>query len=174
VSVRPHPPMSPQPLAAVFALPGYAALDGAIPQSLAALLGLVILLGVKFLGALPWPSSAGALDRLDSLHQFLEDVGVVDVGAGEHTTASGTPLRSEIRWRFEPGLPLSVGFLAVFSPPFWRARSPSPARLAPSRSRWPPPAALKAAGVGGAIPPGLLPLSCKRRQQVLPEPQPIS
>jgi hypothetical protein len=36
------------------------------------------------------------------------------------TTASGTPLRSEIRWRFVPFFALSVGFAAVFGPPFGR------------------------------------------------------
>src|SRR3712207_2768018 len=44
------------------------------------------------------------------------------------TTASGTPFRSETRWRLEPGLPRSVGFFPTFSPPFWPPRSPNRAR----------------------------------------------
>src|SRR5687767_3285526 len=40
--------------------------------------------------------------------------------AAVSTTASGMPLRSETRWRFEPAFPLSVGFLPVFVPPFCR------------------------------------------------------
>jgi len=42
--------------------------------------------------------------------------------AAVSATVSGTPLRSETRWRFEPGLPRSVGFLPILSPPFLRAR----------------------------------------------------
>jgi hypothetical protein len=34
------------------------------------------------------------------------------------TTASGMPLRSEIRWRFVPFIPLSVGFAPVLHSPF--------------------------------------------------------
>ena len=40
--------------------------------------------------------------------------------AAVSATASGTPLRSETTWRFEPGLPRSVGFLPTCSPPFGR------------------------------------------------------
>src|SRR5215212_6707390 len=40
--------------------------------------------------------------------------------AALRTTASGTPLRSETRWRFEPAFPLSVGFGPVLWPPFGR------------------------------------------------------
>jgi len=40
--------------------------------------------------------------------------------AAESRTASGMPLRSTTKWYFEPGLPRSVGFGPVASPPFWR------------------------------------------------------
>jgi hypothetical protein len=40
-------------------------------------------------------------------------------------TASGMPLRSETRWRLVPYFPLSVGFLPVFGPPFWRGWRPN-------------------------------------------------
>jgi hypothetical protein len=42
-----HPPVSSQPLAALLALPGYAALDAALAQCLAALLRVVGLVGVQ-------------------------------------------------------------------------------------------------------------------------------
>ena len=37
---------------------------------------------------------------------------------------SGVPRASVTRWRFVPGLPLSVGFGPTASPPFWRPRWP--------------------------------------------------
>jgi hypothetical protein len=37
--------------------------------------------------------------------------------AAVSATASGTPFRSETRWRLVPFFPLSVGFAAVFGPP---------------------------------------------------------
>src|SRR5215207_9697232 len=53
-------------------------------------------------------------------------------------TASGIPFRSETRWRFVPFFPLSVGFAAVFGPPFWQGWKPNLVRHAPSRSGRPP------------------------------------
>src|SRR5215204_7156412 len=38
--------------------------------------------------------------------------------AAERRTASGMPLRSTTKWYLEPGLPRSVGFGPVCSPPF--------------------------------------------------------
>jgi hypothetical protein len=59
------------------------------------------------------------LDWLNGVHQLLEDVGVVDVGRGEHYYCEWDPLSVRNNMALgEPGLPLSVGFLAVFSPPF--------------------------------------------------------
>src|SRR5450759_3202446 len=49
-----------------------------------------------------------------------------------HFMARGIPLLSTTRWRFVPGLPLSVGFAPVPSPPFlhpWLALLPNPPRL---------------------------------------------
>jgi hypothetical protein len=43
--------------------------------------------------------------------------------AAESRTASGMPLRSTTKWYFEPGLPRSVGFGPVASPPFWRGKA---------------------------------------------------
>jgi hypothetical protein len=43
--------------------------------------------------------------------------------AADSPTAKGMPLRSTSRWYLDPGLPRSVGFGPVSSPPVWRARS---------------------------------------------------
>ena len=73
-----HPPVPPQPLAALLALPGYPALDAALPQSLTALLGVVALVGVQLRRAFARATPAGVFVRRDGVHQVLEDVGVVD------------------------------------------------------------------------------------------------
>jgi hypothetical protein len=54
--------------------------------------------------------------------------------AAVSTTASGIPCRSTTTWRFEPGLPRSVGFGPVCGPSLWPARCWRPAKLASSRS----------------------------------------
>jgi hypothetical protein len=43
--------------------------------------------------------------------------------AADRQTARGMPPRSTSRWYLDPGLPRSVGFGPVSSPPAWRARS---------------------------------------------------
>src|SRR5690606_3076359 len=50
------------------------------------------------------------------------------------TTARGMPVRSTMMWRLVPGLPRSVGFGPVASPPFWRGRMRHRWRPATSRS----------------------------------------
>ena len=55
--------------------------------------------------------------------------------AAERRTASGKPLRSTTRGYLEPGLPRSVGFGPVCSPPFWPARSDDPRSPVTSRRR---------------------------------------
>jgi hypothetical protein len=54
--------------------------------------------------------------------------------AAVSTTASGIPFRSETRWRFVPFFALSVGFAAVFGPPFWPGWKPNLVRHAPTLS----------------------------------------
>jgi hypothetical protein len=54
--------------------------------------------------------------------------------AADRPTASGMPRRSTSRWYLEPGLPRSVGFGPVSSPPVWRARSTSRGWPATSRA----------------------------------------
>src|SRR3712207_4085711 len=83
------------------------------------------------------------------------------------------PLRSTTRWRFEPCLPLSVGFLPVFWPP------PGAGTLAESNDAL-------SRSISSALPSrsskircssSHTPASChssRRRRQVMPEPHPIS
>jgi hypothetical protein len=70
--------------------------------------------------------------------------------AAERRTASGIPLRSTTRWRFEPGLPRSVGFGPVLPPPFLPLRSHYPSLRGTSLSGRRPPASR--AGCGAAAP----------------------
>jgi hypothetical protein len=65
----------------------------------------------------------GALDRFYGVHEFLEAVRAVDVGAAVRITASGMPSRSAIRWRLDPAFPLYVAFAAARSP-LWPASFP--------------------------------------------------
>jgi hypothetical protein len=54
--------------------------------------------------------------------------------AADSLTARGMPRRSTSRWYLDPGLPRSVGFGPVSSPPAWRARSSCPGWPATSRA----------------------------------------
>jgi hypothetical protein len=79
--------------------------------------------------------------------------------AAVRTTASGTPPRSETTWRFEPGLPRSVGFGPVFSrPPFGRHGRRVEARASPvDLARLPE--AIEEHAVQPPPHPGLLPVA---------------
>lgn len=94
-------------------------------------------------------------------------------GAAVSRIASGMPRRSTTRWRLLPGSPRSVGFGPVAAPPALAGRlaassthrrpSISPARPSRSSRAW-----------WNAC---QIPASCRsrrRRQQVMPPPQPIS
>src|SRR5215207_2811483 len=110
-----HPPVPTQLAAALYALSCYAALYPALSQGSFAFSIVVGFVGMQLLGTLPRPSPTGTLAALS-------------------TTASGMPLRSETRWRLVPFFPLSVGFAAVFGPPFWPGWKPNLVRLAPTLS----------------------------------------
>jgi len=77
----------------------------------------------------------GALDRFCGVHEFLEAVRAVDVGAAVRITASGMPSRSAIRWRLDPAFPLSVAFGAAR--PLWLASFPESSDARTSLSRRP-------------------------------------
>ena len=92
-------------------------LDGTLPQSSFALFVVVGFVGTcsfwgRFLG-LPRGRLTGSMASINSW-KTIESWTLAAVSI----TASGTPLRSETRWRFEPAFPLSVGFAPVFGPPF--------------------------------------------------------
>ncbi len=129
-----HPPVSPQLLGALYALSCYPALYPAPSQGS---LALVVVVGFvsactfwgRFLGLrLPGPLMGSTASMSSS--KAIESWTLAAVSI----TASGTPLRSEIRWRFVPFFPLSVGFLPVFGPPFWRGWKPNRVRHAPTLS----------------------------------------
>jgi hypothetical protein len=128
-----NPPMSPQLLAALYALPSYTALYPASSQGCLALLIIVGFVGVQLLGT---PPRSLPLGRLIGSTASMSSSKAIEswTFAAVSITASGTPLRSEIRWRFVPFFPLSVGFAPVFAPPFWPGWKPNRVRHAPSRS----------------------------------------
>jgi hypothetical protein len=72
------PPVSTQLLTGFDASPGDAGDYAPLPQSLAASREVVALVGVQLLGTLAWASTRLA-DRRDSIHRFLQELGVVDV-----------------------------------------------------------------------------------------------
>jgi hypothetical protein len=116
-----HPTVTAELLARLFAPPGDAPLDAAPSERSPAPGEVVALVGVQLLGTLPRSARGlpagrliGSMSSSNSSKTF-ESWTLAAVSA----TASGTPFRSETRWRFEPGLPRSVGFLLTFSPPFW-------------------------------------------------------
>lgn len=67
-----YPAIPPKPLATLYTFPGYANLDSPCDQSLPTPLTVVSLVGVDLLWTLARPTSSGSLDRLHSIHQFLE------------------------------------------------------------------------------------------------------
>src|SRR5215207_268902 len=166
-----HPPVSSQLLAALYALPGYAALDAVLPQSPPALLVVVGFVGVQLLRALPRPATR-TLYGLYGVHELLEDHRVVYVGPARHHRQRDAPsvrnkvaLRARfslIRWILAGFLaPLFAGMLAESK----EARSQSIRSASPRRSK------------RTLCSLSHTPASChsrKRRQQVTPEPQPIS
>jgi hypothetical protein len=135
------PPVSSQLLAALYALSCYTALYPTFPQSPFALLVVVV---VSFVGmqsfsgrslGLPLPGRLMGSTASMSSSKSIESWVLAAVRIAASGIPSGIPFRSETRWRFVPFFPLSVGFAAVFAPPFcfWRVCSLNPQRHAPSR-----------------------------------------
>jgi hypothetical protein len=169
-----NPPVPPQSLARVDSASGDAWGYAPLSQGLSATREVVSLICVELLGTLP--RSAGTttrpLDRLDAIHSLLQDFGVVDVCGSEHyrqrdasSVRNNMALRARfslIRW-IRSGLctPLLAGMEAesseARSQSIWSASPRRSSRMRCSRSH--------------------TPASChsrKRRQQVIPDPQPIS
>src|SRR5215210_7464771 len=128
-----NPAVSPQLLAALYALSCYTALYPALPQGPFALFVVVGFVGVQLLGTFPRPSPTGTLDGLYGVDEFFKDYRVVDVRCGEHYRKWDTP---------SVGHSMALGALlsfirrihSVFAPPFWRGWKPNRGRHAPSRS----------------------------------------
>jgi hypothetical protein len=109
-----NPPVSPQLLAALYALPGYAALDAALPQGPFALFIVVGFVGVQLLRAFPRPTTR-TLDGLYGVHQLLEYRRVVGIGSGEHygeRDAAPVDHNMALRARFSLIRRILAGFLA--------------------------------------------------------------
>jgi hypothetical protein len=166
-----NPPVSSQLLCALYPLSCYSALYAAPSQSSLALLIIVGFVGMQFLGTPPRPTSR-TLDGLYSIDKLFEDHRVVDVCGCEHYREWNAPsvrnkvalraLLSFIR-RIRSGFraPLLAGMEAESS----EARSQSIWSASPRRSR------------RTRCSFSHTPASChsfKRRQQVIPDPQPIS
>ena len=165
------PPVSSQFLATLLALSCYAALDMALSEGPFALFVVVGFVGVQLVGALS-RSAARALDRFDRVHKFLKDRRIMDVCSGEHHTERDAlsvnhnmALRARLslirRIRAACRSPLLAGTLAeskeALSQSIWSASPRRSSKLWCTLSH--------------------TPASChshKRRQQVTPEPQPIS
>lgn len=76
------PPVAAQPLARVDAASRYPRLDAAPAEEPAAAWKVVTLIRVELVGSPPGPSLR-TLDGFDPIHKFLEDLGIVDLGAAE-------------------------------------------------------------------------------------------
>ena len=166
-----HPPVASQPFARLDAPSGDARGGYApLPERLAAAREVLALVGVQLVGALA-RSAARLADRLDSIYGLLQDFRVVDVGGRvgqrkrdaspvEHNMALGARFALIRRVRAGSLAPPGAGTLAESK----EARSQSIWSASPKRSK-----SLRCSR-------SHTPTSChslKRRQQLMPEPQPI-
>src|SRR5215210_5955666 len=167
-----HPPVPTQFLAALYALSCYTALYPAPSQSSFALLVVVGFIGVQLLGTFPRPAPTRTLDRLYGVDELCEDHRVVDVCCARHHRERDTP---SVRNKVALGALLS--FICRILAGFWspllagmeaessEARSQSMWSVSPRRSR------------RTRCSLSHTPASChslRRRQQLIPDPQPIS
>ena len=167
-----HPPVTAELLAGVHPAPGDAPLDAAPPERFPAPREVVASVRLRLLRAFPRSATTGALDRLDGVHHLLEDPRVVDVGRGERycerdalAVGNKVALRARLaairRGLADPCAPLFAGTLAESRQALDQSsRSASPRRSSKTRCRR-----------------RHTPASCQSRslrQQVEPDPQPIS
>lgn len=154
-----------------FALPSFAALDPALPQELAALPGVVGLVGVQLLRALP-RSPLRSLDRFDAVYELLEHLRVVDVGDSECYREWDSVPRPLQDGASSPVCHDPSGSCRQLRPPLTWTEALS--RLARSQSvRSDLPRRSKCTWCRRCHTPASC-HSLRRCQQVLPEPQPIS
>jgi hypothetical protein len=167
-----NPPVSPQLLAALYALSCYPVLYPAPSQGSFALLVVVGFVGMQLLGTPPRPAPTRTLDGLYSVDEFFEDNRVVDVCGRERYREWDAPsIRNKVALRallsFICGIrsgfcaPLLAGMEAESSDARSQSIcSASPRRLSKRRCSL-----------------SHIPASChsfRRLQQVMPDPQPIS
>lgn len=166
-----NPTMTPKSLFRLDTPPRDATLDAPSPQCLATLCEVVSLVGVELLGTLPRTTS-GALDWLDGIDQFLEEHRVVDVGRRE-------PRRERDALAFDHNMALRARFAAIRRIRAGLAAPPGAATLAES-SEARDQSILSASPRRSRSARWRLcqtPAFCqsrRRRQQVIPLPQPIS
>ena len=128
-----HPAMATEPFAGVDAFAGDPDPDVTTAQRGAAARDVVALVGMQLARAFA-PPPVGLLDGPDAIEQSLKDDPVVAVGSGQECGEAGCRSVSTTRWRLLPGLPRSVGFRPLSSPPFWPPCWPSPTTRDSSRS----------------------------------------
>lgn len=109
-----HPAMTAQSLRGLDALAGDAVADAALAEPSTQVVVVVSFVGVQFRRlAAPGPrrERMGGIPRTSGSRPWLSCM-----FAPEMPRASGSPLRSQIRWIFDPSLPRSVGFGPVKGP----------------------------------------------------------
>jgi hypothetical protein len=169
-----NPPVPPQSLARVDSASGDAWGYASLPQGLSATREVVGFVGVELLGTLPRSTGTATrpLNRLDAIHSLLQDLRVVYVcGSEHHRERNASSVRNNMALRarlclirrIRSGLlaPLLAGTLAESKD----ALSQSISSASPRRSK-----STRCSSFH-------TPASCqsrKRRQQVEPDPQPIS
>jgi hypothetical protein len=167
-----HPPVSSQLLAGFDASPCYPGGYAPLPERLAASREVVSLVGMQLLRALARASTRRLADRLNGIHGLFQDLGVVDVGSCmEHRErdASSVDHNMALRARFALIRRIRAGSLA---PP--GAATLAESKDALSQSMW---SASPKRSRSLRCSRSHTPASChslRRRQQVMPEPQPIS
>lgn len=166
-----HPPVPAEPLARLDAAPGNARRDAAAAQLLAQRPRVIRLVGVQLRGALARPAD-GATDRLDGVHGVKHHARVVDVSRRErHRERDALPVHDHMafRARFAAIRRIRPGFIAPFCAGTAEESSEARDQSIPSASpKW-----LSRAWWSLRQTPA----SCHSRslrQQVMPEPHPIS
>jgi hypothetical protein len=169
-----HPPVPPQSLARVDSASGDAWGYAPLSECLSATWEVIAFVGMQLLGTLPRPARTPArlLDGLDAIHSLLQDLRVVDVcGCEDYRQRDASSVRHKVALRARLSLirRIRTGSLApLFADTLAESRdalSQSISSASPRRS-----SSMRCNS-------SHTPASCqsrKRRQQVEPDPQPIS
>jgi hypothetical protein len=166
-----RPPVSAQLLAGLDAPPSDSGDYASLPEVSATSREVVALVGMQLLGALA-RSATRSLDRLDGVHRLLQDLGVVDVRARvDHRERDAISVDHDVALRARLALVRRVraGLLAPRG-----AATLDESKDALSHSIW---SASPKRSRSLVCSLSHTPASChslRRRQQVIPEPQPIS